>query len=72
MSGALDRNRQFPLLACRTMGLAARQNLASLIKAHFKTLDVLVIDHFVVGEYWLLAASSSPAATWAASFASIS
>ena len=71
MPGALDGDRQFPLLACRTMGLAAWQYFASLVETHFKTLDVLVIDHLVVGKNWLLAATSSPAPTWAARFPTI-
>jgi hypothetical protein len=57
--GPLDRGRQLALLPCGAVSLAARQNLAPLIKAHLETLDVLVIDHLVVGENRLLA----PAAT---------
>lgn len=59
--GPLDRNRQLALLACRTMRLPAGEDLAPLVQTHLETLDVLVIDHFVVGEDRLLAAARSPA-----------
>ena len=64
MTGALDSGRQFALLACRTMRLAARQDLAPLVEAHFETLDVLVIDHFIVREHRLLAATASATSAW--------
>jgi hypothetical protein len=57
----LDRCSQLALLACRAMGLAAGQNLATLIKAHLETLDVLVVDNLVIGEDWLLAAAATTA-----------
>jgi hypothetical protein len=43
------------------MRLATGQDLAALIKAHFQTLDVLVIDHFVVRENRLLPAATATA-----------
>ena len=65
--GSLDGHGQFALLPCRAMCLAARQNLAPLVQTHLKTLDVLVIDHLVVGEDSLLAPASSTATTTARS-----
>src|SRR3954452_11697080 len=56
---ALDRDGQFPLLASGAMCLASRKNLPALIETHLKTLDVLVIDHFVVGKNGLLAPARS-------------
>lgn len=47
------------------MRLAARQNLATLVETHLETLDVLVIDHFIVGEYRLLAPAAATRTTWA-------
>ena len=61
MPGPLDRGRQLALLACGAMRLAARQNLAPLIKAHLETLDVLVVDNLVIGEDRLLAAAATTA-----------
>jgi len=71
MPGAFDRHGQFALLAGRAMGLAARQNLATLIKAHLETLDVLVIGHLVIGKNGLLAPSSTATAAWATGLTSI-
>ena len=62
--GALDGDRQFPLLACRTMRLASWQNLAALVKTQFETLDVLVIDYLVIRKDCLLAATSGSTTTW--------
>ena len=57
--GTLDRCCQLALLACRAMCLSAGQNLAALVEAHLETLDILVIDHFVVGKYRLLASTAT-------------
>lgn len=57
----LDGSRQLSLLAGGAMGLAARKDLAPLVKAHLETLDVLVINHLVVGEDRLLATAASAA-----------
>jgi hypothetical protein len=61
VSGPLDGGRQFPLLACRTMRLAPGKYLPALIETQLETLDVLVIDHFVVREDRLLAPAASTA-----------
>lgn len=65
MPRSFDRDRQLPLFARRAMRLAARQNLATLVETHLETLDVLVIDHFIVGEYRLLAPAAATRTTWA-------
>jgi hypothetical protein len=72
MAGPLDRDGQLTLFAGGAMGLAAGQYLAALVQTHLETLDVLVIDHLIVGENGLLApASAATTATWATALASI-
>ena len=67
MPGALNRHGQLALLACGAMRLPAGKNLPALVQTALQALDVLVVDHFVVGKNGLLAASTASASASAAS-----
>ena len=67
MPGAFDRHGQFPLLAGGAMRLPARKNLPALVQTTLESLNVLVINYFVVGENGLLAASTTTSASTATS-----